>query len=67
MAERAGHRGWPHDGEVFGAVELGQWLMVNYHKWVWKCHKLAKQNQSRIKHRSLIKNQKMEGLEEAAQ
>ena len=50
----------------FGAAELGQQLMVNYHKRVWKCHKLAKHNQSRIKHRNLIKTKKMEGLEEAA-
>lgn len=64
-AERAGHGRLPQDGEV-GAAKLGQQLMVNYHKRVWKCHKLAKHNQSRIKHRNLIKTKKMEGLEEAA-
>lgn len=42
----------------FGAAELGQQLMVNYHKRVWECHKLAKHNQSRIKHRNLIKTKK---------
>lgn len=45
----------------FGAAELGQQLMVNYHKRVWKCHKLAKHNQSRIKHRNLIKTKKWRG------